>query len=89
MVESRALKLWYINVVSFLLFSLLGVTGLINWLVLPRGYETGGGFLRSLRHLFREVHAWSALLFVIVVIVHLVLHRGYVRSNLKKYGLLK
>jgi hypothetical protein len=38
-------KLWIVNVISFLLFSLLGVTGLINWLLLPRGYGQGAGFL--------------------------------------------
>ena len=31
-------KLWVVNVISFFLFSLLSVTGLINWLLLPRGY---------------------------------------------------
>jgi len=37
MVEKLS-RLWIVNVISFFLFSLLIVTGLINWLVLPRGY---------------------------------------------------
>jgi len=43
-------RLWIVNVISFFLFSFLGVTGLINWLVLPRGYGQSAGFLVSLRH---------------------------------------
>jgi hypothetical protein len=89
MAASRAVTLWYVNVASFLIFVLLAVTGTINWLVLPRGYESGSGTLRALRHVLCEVHAWAAVLFAVVVMVHLVLHWGYVRANLKQYGLLK
>jgi hypothetical protein len=32
-------KLWAVNSISFVLFILLSITGLINWLVLPKGYE--------------------------------------------------
>jgi hypothetical protein len=36
MTNTRTFKLWIVNVASFILFSMLGLTGLINWLVLPR-----------------------------------------------------
>jgi hypothetical protein len=45
--------------------------------------------LMSLRHFFREVHEWTALLFIIVICVHLILHWGYIKTNLKKYGIMK
>jgi cytochrome b subunit of formate dehydrogenase len=82
-------KLWIVNVISFLLFSLLGVTGLINWLLLPRGYGQGAGFLVSLRHSLVTVHEWAALLFMIVIGVHLSLHWSYVKKNLGKYRKIK
>ncbi len=89
MPNSKASKMWMTNVSSFILFVVLSFTGLINWLILPRGYEVGSGWLISLRHFFREVHEWSAFLFIITIIIHMVLHLPYIKSNLKKYGILK
>jgi hypothetical protein len=54
---------WMVNIVSFVLFSLLAVTGLINWLVLPHGGGRQEGFLIGTRHLLMNVHAWLAVLF--------------------------
>jgi cytochrome b subunit of formate dehydrogenase len=78
-------RLWVVNGISFFLFSLLSVTGLINWLLLPRGYGSGAGFLVSLRHFLVTVHEWTALLFMIVIAVHILLHWSYVKKNLDRY----
>ena len=89
MSNGRSSKLWIVNVISFILFVVLSGTGLLNWLVLPRGYEARGSFLVSLRHFFIAFHEWVALIFIIVVAVHIVLHWPYVKSNFKKYGIMK
>jgi ABC-type transport system involved in multi-copper enzyme maturation permease subunit len=89
MSNGRSSKLWIVNVISFILFIILCSTGLLNWLVLPRGYEARGSFLVSLRHFFIAFHEWAALVFMIVVAVHIVLHWPYIKSNLKKYGIMK
>ena len=89
MSNGRSSKLWVVNVISFLLFIVLCITGLLNWLVLPKGYEARGSFLVSLRHFFIAFHEWAALIFMIVVTVHIVLHWPYIKSNLKKYGIIK
>jgi cytochrome b subunit of formate dehydrogenase len=89
MPNNKAPKLWFVNVLSFILFSILTFTGLTNWLLLPRGYAASGGFLISLRHFLRQVHEFAAVLFILVVLVHLVLHWTYVKSNLKKHGIIK
>ena len=81
-------RLWAINIISFLLFCVLSFTGLVNWLLLPRGPASGGGFLISLRHFFRDVHEWTSLGFIIALAIHLYLHWGYIKSNLKRSGLL-
>ncbi len=78
-------RLWIVNVISFFLFSLLSVTGLINWLLLPRGYGSGARFLVSLRHSLVTVHEWTALLFMIVIGVHISLHWAYVKKSLGRY----
>ena len=89
MSNGRSSKIWIVNVISFLLFIVLCSTGLLNWLVLPRGYEARGSFLVSLRHFFIAFHEWAALIFIIVIAVHIVLHWQYIKSNLKKYGIMK
>jgi cytochrome b subunit of formate dehydrogenase len=89
MSNGRSSKLWIINVISFILFIILFSTGLLNWLVLPRGYEARGNFSVSLRHFFIALHEWAALVFMVVIAVHIVLHWTYIKSNLKKYGILK
>jgi len=89
MSNGRSSKLWIVNVISFILFIILCSTGLINWLVLSKGYEARGSFLVSLRHFFIAFHEWAALVFMIVVAVHIVLHWPYIKSNLKKYGIMK
>ena len=89
MSNGRSSKLWIVNVISFILFFILCSTGLLNWLVLPRGYEARGSFLVSLRHFFIAFHEWAALVFMIVVAVHIVFHWPYIKSNLKKYGTMK
>lgn len=78
----KAAWIWVVNVASFILFSLLGATGLVNWLLLPRGYRGGGGIWVSLRHALVEVHQWAALCFIVVLGVHILLHWNYVRKKL-------
>ena len=87
MANKRALKLWIVNVVSFILFILLSVTGLINWVILPKGYGATRGFLVGLRHVLIEIHEWTALLFMVIIITHIILHWAYIKNNLKKYGI--
>ncbi|RPI71971.1 MAG: DUF4405 domain-containing protein [Geobacteraceae bacterium] len=82
-------KLWTVNVISFILFVILCSTGLINWLVLPRGYEARGNFLVSLRHFFIAIHEWAGLIFIVLIAIHIILHWPYIKSNLKKYGIMK
>ena len=78
-------RLWIVNVISFFLFTLLSITGLINWLLLPQGYGSRAGFLVSFRHFLVTVHEWTALLFMIVIGVHILLHLAYVKKNWDRY----
>ena len=89
MPTGRSSKLWMVNVMSFILFFILCGTGLLNWLVLPRGYEARGSFSVSLRHFFIAIHEWAAMIFMVLIAVHIVLHWPYIKSNLKKYGIIK
>jgi hypothetical protein len=83
MSNNKGATLWFVNVLSFILFSILTITGLINWLIIPGGHRGDSG----LRHFLRDIHGWTAVLFVIVVVIHLILHWPYIRSNLKTRSL--
>lgn len=85
----KTTHLWLINMVSFVLFVVLSLTGLINWLVLPKGYEAKGSFLITLRHFLVEIHEWAALAFMVTIAIHIFLHWGYLKTNLKKSDILK
>jgi len=85
---NKAAKLWFVNVFSFILFLILTVTGLINWFFVPKGGGQGG-FIVLLRHFLREVHEWTALMFIIMMLIHLALHWTHIKANLQKYGILK
>jgi hypothetical protein len=89
MANSKAAKLWIVNVLSAVLFFLIAVTGLINWWILPRGAEARGSGWISLRHGLAEVHGWLGLAFLACIALHVALHWPYVATNLKKYGLMK
>ena len=89
MSNGRASTLWIVNVISFILFTILCCTGFLNWLVLPKGYGTQGGFGVSLRHFFIAFHEWAGLVFIIFITLHIVLHWPYIKSNLKKSGIMK
>ena len=84
MKTNRSFTRWMINVISFFLFCVLGFTGLINWMVLPKGFAARGTFAVTLRHLLVNVHAWAAMAFVAAIAVHVVLHWPYVKYNLKR-----
>ena len=56
--KSKRLRLWILNLVLFTCFVLLSLTGLITWVILPRGYRfRDGGELYALRHTLIET--WS------------------------------
>jgi hypothetical protein len=82
--QSRGRNLWIVNCISFTLFSLLAVSGLVNAYILPRGFRGGEGFFFSFRHVLVEVHEWTALAFIFIITIHLFLHWSYIRANLKK-----
>ena len=86
---NKAAKLWFVNIISFGLLSILTLTGLINWWFIPRGGGAEGGFAVLLRHFLRQVHEWTALMFIVIIVIHLALHWAHIKSNLQNYGILK
>lgn len=85
MANDRAAKIWGVSVISFILLVILALTGLVNWFLLPRGYAAAGSALATLRHFLRDLHAWTAVLFMISMLIHWALHWNYIQAGLKRY----
>jgi hypothetical protein len=82
MSQQRSRQLWLVNAASFILLTLLAVSGLLNWM-LPRGPETRGA-LAGLRHFLVDFHGWTALFFSVTIAIHLALHWSYIQANLNR-----
>ena len=86
------LELYGSVVVLFILFVFDCLSGLILWLVLPRGVGdynamiTGLGrtFLGLQRNIWVDLHAWVAVMIVSIIIIHLVLNWNWVVGVSKK-----
>ena len=84
--KSKGLRLWLLNLVLFICFLLLSLTGLIPWVFLPRGFRfRDGGALYALRHMLIELQEWMALAFLVLIVVHLIWHWSSIRANAKRW----
>jgi ABC-type dipeptide/oligopeptide/nickel transport system permease subunit len=83
------------NYVLALLMALLAlfqaVSGFVLWLVLPGGYMGGRGaavgrgtFLWS-RATWLNLHDWTAVALVVIVVVHVILHWGWIVRMTRSY----
>ncbi len=82
--------LHYVLLVLMLLLGFIqAVSGFLLWLVIPGGHrgfgigQISGDFLWS-RYTWIEIHDWTALALVIVVIFHIILHRKWIIQTTKK-----
>jgi cytochrome b561 len=80
------MKKWLKNYILFIVLLLLGliqvVSGFLLWLVIPGGHrgfgispsgQLTGDFIWS-RYTWIEIHDWTAIALVVVVIIHIILH---------------
>lgn len=85
-----------VDLVSFIVLLCIFFTGVIMKYILPpgsggRGYGYRGGaeadrvrqFISMTRHEWGSVHFYLAILFIILMIVHIVLHWNWIKNYLK------
>lgn len=76
-----------VDTIAFFLFLVAAITGIIIWLYLPSvgQFSVVGArfgqyvFLGIARHTWVDVHTYFGLLFAAFVVLHLVLHWGYIK----------
>lgn len=73
----------YIDIVSFICITLLLLTGILLRYILPQG-SRGESFLGLTRHEWGDVHFWVAVVFAIIITIHLILHLPWIKAALFK-----
>ncbi len=71
-----------IDIISFLNLVLLIITGSVMYFILPHG-SRDKEWLGLTRHEWGDIHFWVAILFVVVIGVHLVLHWKWIKYSVK------
>ena len=89
----KATRNYVLALIMGLLALFEAVSGFVLWLVLPRGggYMGGRGagigeatFLWS-RDTWTDLHNWVAVALVVIVLVHVILHWGWIVRMTKSY----
>lgn len=80
----KATRNYLIALVMGLLGLIQMVSGFVLWLVLPHGGRGGDTFL-WLRDVWLTMHNRAALLLAAIVIVHIILHWGWIVRMTKSY----
>lgn len=78
----------YVNVASFLVLIPVTVSGVVLWLYLPGG-QAGAGratFWTLSRRTWIDVHLWTSLLIVALIVGHLLLHLTYIERIPRMLG---
>jgi len=91
------MRKWLQNYILFIIMFLLGlcqaVSGFALWLALPsgQGYQGGRGaeldastFLSWTRHNWIDLHDWTAVALLAMLIIHLILHWKWIVYMTKK-----
>jgi len=72
-----------VDLLMFISFIILSISGFILWLVLPRGSgKIGAGFI-LLREEWLSIHAWLSVLLIILIFIHLLLNWCWVKVMFK------
>ena len=79
-----------VDVIALLVFVFSTFSGVVIWQVLPSGSGYRGGrsptsldFLGFARHDWMDIHNISSLMFVVLVVIHLVLHWNWFKNLMK------
>ncbi|MDD5750443.1 MAG: DUF4405 domain-containing protein [Candidatus Pacebacteria bacterium] len=71
----------FVNVLSFVFFLAVLISGVVLWLFLPGSRGIGQSvFLGLERHAWRSLHDWTGLVFAFLMAAHLILHGYWIKA---------
>lgn len=84
-----------VDIFLFLLFLLVGISGLVRWFVLPEdGFRyrgglgpggTGGEIFIFPRYLWNDIHRWAAVAMALLLLIHLILNWRWIVVTLTRF----
>ena len=84
----KATRNYILAIVMGLLALVQAVSGFVLWLALPQGSRGAGAgvetFLWS-RDVWRTIHMRSAVALLVIVIIHVIFHWGWIAQMTKSY----
>ena len=85
----KATRNYLLAMVMALLALCQAVSGFVLWVVLPRGGYMGGrgsdGTFLWTRDGWINIHDWTAVALVVIVVTHIILHWGWIVRMTKSY----
>jgi hypothetical protein len=86
----KATRNYLLALVMALLALFQAVSGFVLWLVLPRGdgYQGGRGEVSTFlwtRDSWINLHDWTAVALVVIVVIHVILHWGWIIRMTRSY----
>jgi ABC-type dipeptide/oligopeptide/nickel transport system permease subunit len=88
----KATRNYILALVMALLALFQAVSGFVLWLVLPRGGgymggrgTDGNGIFLWPRDTWIDLHDWTAVALVVIVVVHIILHWGWIIRMTRSY----
>ena len=75
---------YWTDFVMFVLVAITTITGLVLFFILPSGRRSGlQTFLDIAKETWVDVHTWVGLIFIIVAVIHLILHWKWIITMTK------
>jgi len=91
----KSTRNYIVGIIMFLLAAFEAVSGFVLWLVLPTGGKgymggRGGGSIAAgtflwPRDTWLDLHNWVGVALVVIVVLHLVLHRRWIVHTTKAF----
>ena len=78
---------FWVDILMFIDFLIMAISGFILWFVYPAGKGSGGkAGVRFLLDRFgwMEIHKLLAVIFLVLVVIHLLLHFNWIKAMFKK-----
>jgi ABC-type dipeptide/oligopeptide/nickel transport system permease subunit len=81
----KATRNYVLALIMGLLALFQAITGFVLWLALPRGRGAGGGTFLWDRDTWIDLHNWTAVALVVIVLIHVILHWGWIVRMSRSY----
>jgi hypothetical protein len=79
-----------LDTLIFLAFALIVMSGLVQWLILPSGYQGGRHpeavheFFNLTRSSWKDIHKWAGVTMAALVSIHLLFHLPWITCQVKR-----